>query len=66
MKNDNAKKSQWPQSIPVKFISSDVVAAAAGMLNDWKTDSLRFGALGEGPRRPRRGRRGTNPGCGDG
>lgn len=66
MKNDDAGKRRGFQSIPVRFIQSDVVAAAAGMLNDWKTDSLRIGALGGGPRRPRSGRRGTNPECGEG
>jgi hypothetical protein len=35
-------------------------------LNDWKTDSLRIGALGERPRRPHSGRRGTSAQCGDG
>jgi len=62
MKHRNPGKSHGPQSVPVRFIQSDMVAAAAGMLNDWKTDSLRIGALGEGLRRSRRGRRGTGAG----
>ena len=67
MKNDDTGKWQKPRSIPVRCIQSDVVAAAmAGMLNDWKTDSLRISALGEPPRRPRRGRRGASPSCGEG
>ena len=62
MKNDETGKRQAPQSIPVRFIESDVIAAAmAGMLNDWKTDSLRIGALGERLRRPGNGRRGSGP-----
>ena len=66
MKNEDAGKGREPGSVPVHFVKSDIVAAAAGMLNDWKTDSLRIGALGEGPRRPRRGRRGSSPSCGEG
>jgi len=66
MKNDDTGKWQKPRLIPVRCIQPDVVAAAmAGMLNDWKTDSLRFGALGEHPRRPYSGRRGTSSNCGD-
>ena len=67
MKNDDNGKGQGPQSIPIEFIKSDLIAVAmAGMLNDWKTESLRFGALGEQPRRPQNGRRGTGPECGEG
>jgi hypothetical protein len=66
MKNRDTGKNQRPQSVPVRFIKSDLVAAAAGMLNDWKTDSLRIAGLGEGPRRPRRGRWGTSTECGEG
>jgi hypothetical protein len=64
MKKRDPGKIRESQS--ARFIQSDLVAAAAGMLNDWKTDSLRFGALGEGLRRPRGGRRGTSPSCGEG
>jgi len=67
MQNDGPKKDEGPESVPIKFIESDIIAAAiAGMLNDWKTDSLRIGALGERPRRPHSGRRGTGAQCGDG
>jgi hypothetical protein len=67
MKNDDTGKGQGPQSIPIHFVQPDLIAVAmAGMLNDWKTDSVRFGALGEHPRRPRKGRRGTSPQCGEG
>jgi hypothetical protein len=66
MKNDDTRKRRKPQSVPIQFLQSDMGAAAAGMLNDWKTDSLRIGALGDGPRRPHNGRRGTSPYCGDG
>ena len=66
MKDRDIGKKQGRQSVPVRFIQSDIVAAAAGMLNDWKTDSLRIGALGERPRRPRNGRRGAGPSCGEG
>jgi hypothetical protein len=66
MKNDETGKWQKPPSIPVKCIQSELIAAAkAGMLNDWKTDSLRFGALGEHPRRPQSGRRGASPPYGE-
>lgn len=66
MKKDNKGRQQWPRAVPLRFVKSDIVAAAAGMLNDWKTDSLRISALGEHPRRPRRGRRGSSPNCGEG
>lgn len=67
MKDDDTGKDQGPRSIPIEFVQTDLIAAAmAGTLNDWKTDSLRFGALGEGPRRPRKGRRGTSPEGGHG
>jgi len=67
MINDDSGEPHEPRSIPIKFIESEVIAAAiAGMLNDWKTDSLRIGALGENPRRPSDGRRGAGPQCGDG
>ena len=67
MKKNETGKGQGPKSIPIEFVHSDLIAAAmAGMLNDWKTDSLRFGALGEGPRRPRNGRRGTGAQGGEG
>jgi len=66
VKNDDPGKYQEPQSIPIEFIQPGVIAAAmAGMLNDWKTDSLRIGALGERPRRPHSGRRGTSASCGE-
>lgn len=66
MKKHNHGKHQLPLAVPIRFVRSDIVAAAAGMLNDWKTDSLRIGALGEHSRRPLRGRRGSSPQCGDG
>jgi hypothetical protein len=67
MKNDDSGEPHEPRSIPIEFIQNEVIAAAiAGMLNDWKTDSLRIGALGEGPRRPSDGRRGASPQCGEG
>ena len=65
MKNRDTGKSQRLQVVPVRLVDSDIVAAQAGMLNDWKTDSLRIGALGEGLRRPRRGRREDGPQCGE-
>lgn len=67
MNNDDPKKDETAQSVPIKFVESDIIAAAiAGMLNDWKTDSFRIGALGERPRRPHSGRRGTSAQCGEG
>ena len=67
MNNDDPKGNDEAQWVPIKFIESDIIAAAiAGQLNDWKTDSLRIGALGERPRRPHSGRRGTSAQCGDG
>ena len=67
MNNDDPKGNDEAQSVPIRFIESDIIAAAiAGQLNDWKTDSLRIGALGERPRRPHSGRRGTSAQCGDG
>jgi hypothetical protein len=62
MNDDENAKGKVPQRIPVEFGLPDAIAAAmAGALNDWRSDSLLMRALGEGARRPRRGRRATGP-----
>ena len=65
MKNDETGKRQKPESVPIRIQSDLIVAAMAGMLNDWKTDSLRFGSLGERPRILPNRRRGSGPECGE-
>lgn len=57
--HDDAK-GKTPRRIPVGCGLSEAIAAAmAGTLNDWRADSLLMSALGEGARRPPRGRRAT-------
>ena len=65
MNDDENGKREVPKKIPVEFGLPEAIAAAlAGTLNDWRSDSLLMSALGEQPRRPRRGRRATGS-CGE-